>query len=71
MRHDFNAFAGVTYNAYQHPEKYADNQYGPRLYGRNISDQNVDKRDDPANDPHIEPPENPMVNSNVDMHNAS
>lgn len=68
---DLNAVKCITREASKHPEKCTDRQYRLYLYGREISDQNINNGNHTANNAHVKPPDDPMVNPHMKMHNAS
>jgi len=68
---DLHAVIGGTDQTSQQPEQHADCEDDSVLYAREISAKNVDQRDHPTNYTYVEPPEDPMMNPKVNVHNPS
>lgn len=68
---DLNAVKCITREASKHPEKCTDRQYRLYLCRREISAQNINNGNHTANDAHVEPPDDPVVNPQMKMHNRS
>jgi hypothetical protein len=68
---DLNTVAGITDQTSQQPKQHADREDNSFLCSAEISAKNVDERYHATHYPHIEPPENPVVNPYVDVHKPS
>jgi hypothetical protein len=68
---DLYAVIGITDQTSQQPEQHADRDDDSVLYAREIPTKDVDQRDHATNYTYTEPPEDPMMNPEVNMHNPS
>jgi hypothetical protein len=68
---DLYAVIGVTDQTSQQPEQHADCEDDSVLYAREIPRKNVDQCDHATNYTYTEPPEDPMMNPDVNLHNPS
>ena len=68
MSHDLNPFDCVTNHTSQNPVRGAHEEKKHLLFARETPKQDVENRNSAKNYAQPEPPENPMVNTQVNMH---
>jgi hypothetical protein len=68
---DLNSVVGVTDETTQQPKQDTYHEDDSFLYSSEIPSENIDKRDHATKYAHIEPPENPVVNSYIEVHRSS
>ncbi len=68
---DLNAVVGVTDQATQQPKQHTYDEDDSFLCSSEIPSENIDERDHATNYAHIDPPEDPVVNSYMEVHNSS
>ena len=66
---DLYAVIGVTDQTSQQPEQHADHEDDSILHAGEIPAKDVDQCDHTTNYTHTEPPEDPMMNPKMNVHN--
>jgi hypothetical protein len=65
---DPDSLGGVTDETSERPVQDTDDQNELVLGSREISGENIDKGNRATNDAYVKPPQNPVVDSYIDMH---
>jgi len=66
-----NAAVGVTDQATQQPKQHTYDEDDSFLCSGEIPSEDIDERHHATNYAHIDPPEDPVVNSYMEVHNSS